>query len=78
MIVNLPAPTGVFAQPYFSALLQQLTQAFRRCADSSTAASRITLQSPNGQSWDITVSNTGVVTAVANTGHINAAGGHPP
>ena len=77
-VVNLPAAPGNVGQTYMTALLQQLTQLFRRCIVVGEAQPRLTLQSPDGRSWDVTVSNAGVLSATLNTGHINPAGGHPP
>lgn len=69
MALKVPAPSSTWSPAYQIRVNQSLeAEAIgnrRKGADIELAAEKLIMRSPNGARWQIAVSNTGVVTAVA-------------
>lgn len=61
-------PPPEYSQAWFSQFMSQLRQAFVSCVKTNEEAGRIILRSPNGQSWAVTVDDTGTLTATEMNG----------
>lgn len=67
MITN-PIPPVDYNQAWFSLFLSQLRQTLTSCVKTNEQAGRIILRSPDGQSWAVTVDNTGTLTTTVMDG----------
>lgn len=60
MITN-PIPPSDYNQAWFSLFLSQLRQTLSFCVKTNEEAGRVILRSPDGQSWAVTVDNSGAL-----------------
>lgn len=67
MITN-PIPPVDYNQAWFAQFLSQLRQAISYCVKTNEQAGRIVLRSPDGQSWAVTVNNSGTLTTTVMDG----------
>lgn len=67
------AAPAQYSQAWASALLAQLARRFGLLAGPYTVQPQLLLQSPDGTVWQVTVSNTGTITATQAT-----HGSYPP
>ncbi len=68
MIVNFPTPPSGFSQSFMIQVLDMIRKAFVPVVSKDTATPRILLLAPNGTVYELTVSNTGVLTTAVNDG----------
>lgn len=68
MIVSFPTPPPGPGQTFFVQVLDIIRKAFVPVVSKDTATSRILLSAPNGSVYEVTVSNTGVLTTALNDG----------
>ena len=68
MIVSFPSPPPNYAPSLLAQVLDTIRRAFVNVVSSNEAAPRILLASPNGTVYEITVSNTGTLTTLVNSG----------
>lgn len=68
MNVNLPPPPSNYSQVSFAQIIEALKRSFLSTVSKDEAAPRILLQAPNGKVYQVTVSNTGVLTVDLNDG----------
>lgn len=68
-MILFPTPPNDYSQSWASQLIQQIQAALGFCAKTDAGVGRIILQSPNGQSWAVTVNDSGslVVTVMNGT-----------
>lgn len=67
MITN-PVPPNEYNQAWFSLFLSQLRQTLNFCVKTNEEAGRVILRSPDGQSWAVTVDNSGTLTTTVMDG----------
>jgi hypothetical protein len=67
-VINNTIPPTEYNQAWFSQLLNQLVQTLNYCVKTNEQSGRIILRSPNGQSWAVTVDNSGTITATEMNG----------
>lgn len=67
-MMNNPIPPGEYSQAWFSQLLGQLRQTLSYCVKTNEQAGRVVLRSPDGQSWAVTVNNSGTLTTTVMDG----------
>lgn len=67
MITN-PVPPNEYNQAWFSLFLSQLRQTLNYCIKSNEQTGRVILRSPDGQSWAVTVDNSGTLTTTVMDG----------
>jgi hypothetical protein len=68
MIVNFPVPPGQITQQYVVQILDILRKTFVSTVSKDQSVPRILLEAPNGTVYTVTVSNTGTLTTVVNSG----------
>ena len=68
MNVNLPPPPISYNPNTFAQILDALKRSFLLTVSKDEAAPRVLLQAPNGKVYQVTVSNTGVLTVALNDG----------
>ena len=68
MNIQFPIPPGNITQAFLIQVLDTLRKAFIPVISKDQSAPRILLSSPNGTVYEITVSDTGVVTTAVNNG----------
>ena len=68
MIISFPSPPQNYAPSALAQVLDTIRRAFVNVVSSNEAAPRIMLSSPNGTVYQITVSDTGTITATVNSG----------
>lgn len=57
--INFPSPPQAYSQAFMTATLQSLQRAMGTTVSSSSASSRILLQSPDGTVFELVVGNDG-------------------
>lgn len=67
MINNTIPPTD-YNQAWFAQFLSQLRQTLNFCVKTNEEAGRVILRSPDGQSWAVTVDNSGTLSATVMDG----------
>jgi hypothetical protein len=68
MNIQFPIPPGNITQAFIIQVLDTLRKAFIPVVSKNESVSRILLSSPNGTVYEVTVSDTGVVTTAVNSG----------
>jgi hypothetical protein len=68
MNVNLPPPPVSYNSGTFAQILDAVKRSFLLTVSKDEAAPRVLLQAPNGKVYQVTVSNTGVLTVALNDG----------
>lgn len=60
-MIQLATPPGEYRQGWASQLISQIQQAFNYSVKTNEAVGRVILRSPNGQSWAVTVNDSGTL-----------------
>lgn len=68
MNIQFPIPPGTITQTFIIQVLDTLRKAFIPVVSKDQSVPRILLSSPNGTVYEVTVSDTGVVTTAVNSG----------
>ena len=68
MNIQFPIPPGNITQVFLIQVLDTLRKAFIPVVSKDQSVNRILLSSPNGTVYEVTVSDTGVVTTALNSG----------
>lgn len=68
MNINLPPPPSSYNPQTFIQIIDAIKRAMLSTISKDEAAPRIMLQAPNGKVYQVTVSNTGVLTTAINDG----------
>ena len=68
MNIQFPIPPGNISQAFIIQVLDTLRKSFISVVSKDQSVSRILLSSPNGTVYELTVSNSGVVTTALNSG----------
>lgn len=61
MLVTFPTPPSGQYSSFLSQTLDTIRQAFNACTSSQQVSAKVILQSPNGTSYDVTVSDAGAL-----------------
>jgi len=67
-VITNPVPPNEYNQAWFSLFLSQLRQTLNYCIKSNEQTGRVILRSPDGQSWAVTVDNSGTLTTTVMDG----------
>lgn len=67
-MISNPVPPNEYNQAWFSLFLSQLRQTLNYCIKSNEQTGRVILRSPDGQSWAVTVDNSGTLTTTVMDG----------
>lgn len=68
MNVNFPSPPGSISASYIIQVLDIIRKAFVSALSKDQSTPRILLSAPDGTIYQVTVSNTGVLTTAVNDG----------
>lgn len=67
-MINNTIPPSDYNQAWFAQFLNQLRQTLNFCVKTNEEAGRVILRSPDGQSWAVTVDNTGTLSVTVMDG----------
>lgn len=67
-MINNTIPPSDYNQAWFAQFLTQLRQTLNFCVKTNEEAGRVILRSPDGQSWAVTVDNSGTLTTTVMDG----------